>query len=384
MTREPLPITGDAWEYFQLLKEDLLEELKENVVETIDYHCALKMTMTDFCDMFAHGSREYTTRCHGCGNTTAQNNPFTKLILKFNNQPHKKSSKNSDVCTLDELLRTNTSGDKNVDDFHCLRCNRKTKATRSNCVHRYPRVLCIAINRGSYNDKEARLDKTCVDFPIDTLKLKEHSLFQDFSDDSEDVAYNLVATMYRHPRSNDGSHFTAICKQHRSGMWYSYDDDKVMSSTFTKYVDGIPTARKEFQRHAALLFYIRQEPNQVDASIVTSVHGNNAGSTNSTHISRSSKFTDFVNADNTTNNGVSSSFSNDDESVLSHDNPRKLTDKTLNQRSVHFFHFSTMLVVTKIHATHLIGWKKNMGLDMPIVQIRTRKSLNLGVSFFID
>jgi hypothetical protein len=384
MTRELLPITGDAWEYFQLLKEDLLKELKQNVEENIDYHCALKKTMTDFWDMFAHGSREYTTRCHGCGNTTAQKEPFTKLILKFHNKLHKKSSKKSDVCTLDELLRTNPSGDDNVDDFHCLRCNRKTTATRGNCVRWYPRILCIAISHGSYNDKDAHLVKTCVDFPIDTLKLKEYSLSQDFSDDFEDITYKLVATMYRYPKSNDGGHFTAICKQHRSGMWYSYDDDEVKMSSFSKSDKGIPTAKKDFQRNAALLFYIRQEPNQVDASIVTGVDGNNAGSTNSTRNSRTSKFTDFVNADNTTKNGVSSSISNDDKSVLSHDNTRKLTDKTLNQRSVHI---STLF--NNVGGNNDSGYvfnslEKNMGLDMPIVQIRPCKSLNHGVSFFID
>ena len=82
-------------------------------------------------------------------------------------------------------------------------------------------------------------------------------------------------------------------------MWYSYDDQDVKTSKFSKSVKGVPTVRTDFQRHVALLFYIRHEPTQVDASIVTGVDGNNDGSTNSTRNSRTSQFSDFANADNT-------------------------------------------------------------------------------------
>ena len=71
-------------------------------------------------------------------------------------------------------------------------------------------------------------------------------------------------------------------------------------SSFSKSYKDVPTVKTEFQRAAALLFYIRRQPNQVDASIVTGVGGNDDGSTNSTHNSRTSKFSDFANADITT------------------------------------------------------------------------------------
>ncbi len=68
-----------------------------------------------------------------------------------------------------------------LDEHACGICNCTTEATRCNCVHQYPRVLCmIAISRGSYNDS---LITTSVDFPIDTFKPKEYSLLQDDADD---------------------------------------------------------------------------------------------------------------------------------------------------------------------------------------------------------
>ena len=71
-------------------------------------------------------------------------------------------------------------------------------------------------------------------------------------------------------------------------------------SKLPKFPTGVPTVRADFQCHAALLFYIGQEPIQVGVSIVTGVDGNNDGSTNSTHNSRTSNFSDFANADITT------------------------------------------------------------------------------------
>ncbi len=236
-----------------------------------------------------------------CGTITVQEQPFSELILYFNDKHHHTNSKKSNACPLGELLRSNTSGDNNIDDFDCFISNRKTKATIRNRVHRYPRVLCIAISCGSYNENQTDLVQTSVEFPIDTFKPKKYSLSQDFLNDADDITYNLVATMYCYPNNrNDGGHFTAICKQHRSGMWYSYDDQDVKTSTFSKSVKGVPKAKKEFQQAAELLFYIQKESTQVDASLVTGVDGNDHGSTYSTHNSRTSRFSAFGSANITT------------------------------------------------------------------------------------
>jgi hypothetical protein len=71
--------------------------------------------------------------------------------------------------------------------------------------------------------------------------------------------------------------------------------------------------RADFQRHAALLFYIRRQPTQVDASIVTGVDGNNDSSTNSTHNSRTSKISVFANANITTQSNAQNDNDKDDD-----------------------------------------------------------------------
>ena len=301
-----MPITGDVWEYFQILKDSLLEEVEHQVEEDDETHYALKRAMTMFWDMFAKGSTDYSSQCHVCKTLRTLEQPFTELILYFEDKHHHSNKKKSNACTLDELLDTYNSREDIVDDYACSICNRRTRATVRNRVRQYPRVLCIAISRGAYSENKTGLVQTLLNFPIDTFKPKKYSLFQDDADDipnfpdggvDDNTAYDLIVEINRYPNRNEGSHFTAICKQHCSGVWYSYDDQDVKTAKFSKSVKGVPIVQTDFQRHVALLFYIlRQEPTQVDASIVTGVDSNNDGSTISTRNSRTSKFSDFANA----------------------------------------------------------------------------------------
>jgi hypothetical protein len=190
-------------------------------------------------------------------------------------------------------------------------------------VHQYPKVLCIALSRCSYNDT---LVTTSVDFPIDNFTLKDYS---DVQENTDDVAYDLLATVC-HCQKTNGGHYTAICKQHHSGVWYSYSDDDVKKSDFTKLLKGgVPTAKVAFQRQATLLFYIRKQSAQVDASLVAGDDGNDDVSTNSTHNSRTSRFSALANDDITTQLYVRSTSSTNDDQNLSHsDNNHSVMMKT--------------------------------------------------------
>jgi hypothetical protein len=278
----------------------------QQVEEHDNYHSHFKDAITSYWDMFSHGSTDYSVQCQVCGNFSSKEQPFTDLILKFDDSHHT-DNKKSNVCTLGELLKTYISSKDIIDDYACDICNRSTLATVHNRVRQYPRVLCIAISRSSYNGGWI---KTCVDFPFENFKPKEHSLFQD---DADDTSYDLVATIYHFPRGKNGGHYTAICKQHHSGVWYQYDDHGVTVSDFSKSYKGVPTVKKEFQRATALLFYIRRQPTQVDASIVTGVDGNDDGSTNSTHNSRTSKISVFANANITTQSNAQNDNDKDDD-----------------------------------------------------------------------
>ncbi len=98
----------------------------------------------------------------------------------------------------------------------------------------------------------------------------------------------------------NGGHYTAICKQHDSGVWYFYNNAEVQRSNFSKIHRGVCKVKVDVQRAATLLFCIRGEPIQVDTSIVSRVDDNDDGSTNSTDKSQASNYSYIAN-DKTTN-----------------------------------------------------------------------------------
>jgi hypothetical protein len=76
---------------------------------------------------------------------------------------------------------------------------------------------------------------------------------------------------------------------------------------------GICTVKVDVQRAATLLFYIRRQPIEVDASIVGRVDDNDDGSTNSTDKSITSKFSDIANDKVTTHSNAQNKDDIDDD-----------------------------------------------------------------------
>ena len=146
--------------------------MEHQVEEDDKYHYALKHAMTMFWDMFAIGATDYSSQCHVCKNLRTLEQPFSKLIMYFEDKHHRTSKKQSNACTLDELVDTYNSREDIVDDYACSKCNRRTQATVGNRVRQYPRVLCIAISRGAYSENKTGLVQTLLNFPIDTFKPK--------------------------------------------------------------------------------------------------------------------------------------------------------------------------------------------------------------------
>jgi hypothetical protein len=183
-------------------------------------------------------------------------------------------------------------------DYDCGTCNRTTTATIRNHVRQYPKVLAVAISRGADN---GTVIETCVNYPIENFTPYTHSEYQ-LQDDSGDATYDLVATINyvqnkkgekgraKHKKGkNGGGHYTATCKHHNSGVWYDYNDATVTRSRFIKTYRGVFTAKNNFQRSVALLFYIRREPPQENTGIMTgSAVCNDDGSINSGAESRAS------------------------------------------------------------------------------------------------
>jgi ubiquitin C-terminal hydrolase len=235
-----------------------------------NYHYQFKNAITSYWDMFSHGLTNHSVFCRVCGNKFEKENPFSKLILYFD-EIHHTNNKKGNVCTLGELLENYNRREDVIDDYDCDVCKMKTQATVHNCVRCYPRVLCIALSRGSYLDNKHSIIQMSVDFPFENFKPNDHSQIQDRADDT---TYDLVATINHHPGNNQ-CHYTAICKQHDSGVWYDYNNAEVQRSNFSKIHRGVCKVKVDVQRAATLLFYIRRQPIQVDTSIVSRVDDNN-------------------------------------------------------------------------------------------------------------
>jgi uncharacterized UBP type Zn finger protein len=94
-----------------------------------------------------------------------------------------------------------------------------------------------------------------VDFPVENFKPNEHLGINEATDD---MTYDLTASVNHHTQPNNGGHYTAICQQHESGRWYEYDDDQVNMANFIKMCHGVPTVKMKYQRAATILFYIKR------------------------------------------------------------------------------------------------------------------------------
>ncbi len=90
---------------------------------------------------------------------------------------------------------------------------------------------------------------------------------------TDDVIYNLVATINHQPTSKNQGHYTTISQQHDSGIWYEYDDEGVKVANFTKIIQGICMVKVPLQRAASMLFYINKGPTSVDSNDLSGLMG---------------------------------------------------------------------------------------------------------------
>jgi ubiquitin C-terminal hydrolase len=240
-----LSIAGDAWEYMTKMKASLLHEMDPKVAANDDYHSGLKVGMNFYRDNFSNGSTDYITLCHQCNTTTTVNQSWCKLIMYFPASHHTNPSRKN-KCSLGEMLQSYNTREDVVEGYNCGTCNRRTTATVRNHVRQYPKVLAIALSRGSDNDT---LIKSCVNYPFENFTPYTHSDHQD-QDDTGDSTYDLVATINHTPQmrgGNGGGHYTATCKQHNSGVWYDYADGTVRTSSFSKKSKDDLIAKSPFQ-----------------------------------------------------------------------------------------------------------------------------------------
>jgi hypothetical protein len=81
---------------------------------------------------------------------------------------------------------------------------------------------------------------------------------------TDDVIYNLVATINHQPTTKNQGHFTMVSRQHDLGIWYEYDNERVKVANFTKIIQGICMVKVPLQRAALMLFYVNKGPTSVN------------------------------------------------------------------------------------------------------------------------
>jgi ubiquitin C-terminal hydrolase len=267
-----LSIAGDACEYMTKMKESLLQEVNREVELIDDYHFGLRAAMNLYWDNFSNGSTDYITLCQQCNTTSTRSQLWCELIMYFP-ASHYTNPSRTNTCSLGEMLHSYNTRQDDVEDYYCGTCNRTTTATVRNHVRQYPKVLAIAISRGADNDT---VIESCVNYPIENFTPYTHSDHQ-LQDDTGDATFDLVAIINYAPHKkgenggrhdtatckhkkgkNGGGHYTATCKQHNSGLWYDYNDDTVITSSFSKRYRGVLTVKNDFQRRVALMFTLEE------------------------------------------------------------------------------------------------------------------------------
>jgi hypothetical protein len=140
--------------------------------------------------------------------------------------------------TLDTLLKNYFTED--VTCF-CSTCNMNTTATKRGTITKYPKVLCLIIGRKTNND---RFLKSAVEYPVQE--------FKPYFKDGSSKTYSLITTInYR--GNNSSGHYTSICFNTTTNAWINYNDDK---RTYPKFVTNNDTSVINFQKDAAMLFYL--------------------------------------------------------------------------------------------------------------------------------
>ncbi len=171
---------------------------------------------------------------------------------------------------------------------------------------------------------------------------------------TEDTAYNLVASVNHQTQPNNQGHWTAICKQNVLGIWYEYDDKEVKNVSFIKKLHGVKTVKKQYQRLATILFYMKKGelPSLADTSYLSENnheseddHGFN--SDERSNQSNQSRFSDDADDDN----DIQSEIQND---VREHDVGCNSDQITLKAVSIPVISELNKLhhVIVSIHSRH--------------------------------
>ena len=261
------------------LQEFLLDELKESkdksslTLKGANYNNDLYVSMTGFWDHFTM-ELTHDTKCASCNNTTQEQDIFNCLLLKF---PEAHQIKDEDI-TFNHIMDYHLD-EEYLEPYTCGSCKTTSSAMKTSLITKFPSFLCVYFCRNRKDN--TRAISSAVDFPVLGFRLQ-----------GDHPPYDLFATVHHKPKKSGNGHYTAISRSRnmQSQEWFTYDDDRVSTSNFTKTHRKHIMVKKEYMKTATILFYVspsiearikkvttidlmegRKEPTQVAMAIQTNL-----------------------------------------------------------------------------------------------------------------
>lgn len=252
-------------------QEKAREFMPVRLASTIEWERYLKLNFSVIVDYF-QGQYLSTLKCLECQLTSSTYNSFSILSLPL---PEKVSG----IVTLDQCLNLFTETELLEEDnkWHCPRCRRFTKLTKTMTITRFPRVLIIHLKRFNMDLRGffKKLD-TYVTYPVDgildltshwpsvgtyvnstpksTITLeREKEILASFPNRNQEppFRYTLYGVVNHFGNLTTG-HYTAYVKKEKGSnsgkRWCYFDDSKVQYDCKESQVRN---------QNAYCLFYLR-------------------------------------------------------------------------------------------------------------------------------
>jgi len=125
---------------------------------------------------------------------------------------------------------------------------------------RLPEILVVHLKRFCYKNGKSYREKieSFIHYPIEGLDLSKYLK----AETKENVIYDLYAVSL-HFGSLGGGHYTASCKNFKTGKWYKFDDSTVNQEN---------DQQKLQQSAAYLLFYEKRKTNNNNENTATTTN----------------------------------------------------------------------------------------------------------------
>jgi ubiquitin C-terminal hydrolase len=233
----------DSHEFYQLI----LEAIHQSTVQDVDMRIIRPPPVTAN-DKLVHGALEawqkcfvkeyspfvhmfygmYHQRmvCQACKNTTHRWEAFNSLKVPI---PAGSTSCNIMAALKEELMQEET-----IEEYECEACGPPRKPVKkSMTIWKLPSVVVLSLKRFGNNGNKISIPLEPVAPVVDFTPY--------FSEDSPERLMTNQYTlrgMVDHHGSPRGGHYTAQCRDAKSGDWYRYDDESVNSLQGPEFGDS--------------------------------------------------------------------------------------------------------------------------------------------------